>query len=141
MVCGFVFGKIQKRIEDYVMVVGFLALSIGLFGISISKDIIILALFCFICGGSIGFVMPNCMYKSAYYSSSESVTMATAIVFSASNLGTFLAPILSEISNKVLGISGIDSTLKFVSCMALLGTCIIYMTIKKHKTEDIQEVF
>lgn len=90
--CAMCFGKFHQYLQTYCIATGFLLLAIGLFGMAIATALSVFYLFCFIAGSSISLVMPKCMLLISLNEKKESVSLATALAMSASNVGTLIAP-------------------------------------------------
>lgn len=124
---GMSFGKLSAYIGKKTIPLGFLILAFGYMIMYASKNIILFYIGCLIIGASISIVMPQCMLQIASKGSSAAVTLGVALAMSASNLGTFINPILTSISNIVMRSNLAKDRILFTSCAALISAILFYL--------------
>lgn len=127
-ITGIIFGKINKLIGQKTISAGFLVLAIGFINMSLSRNIGIFYIGCFIAGSSISFVMPQCMLQIAAKGSLETITLAMALAMATSNLGTFIAPVLTSISKVVMNSNLAKDRILFTAIISIVISIVFYVS-------------
>ena len=82
---------------------------------------------CFIAGTSISMVMPQCMLQASMSGKTEQIAMSTAIVMAASNLGTFLTPVITNLAAAISGSGAVYFSYVTSITLAVVGAVIIFV--------------
>ena len=98
-IAGALFSKIRKTLGKNVISAGFCLLVIGIVICCFSKSAMVLLIGSFISGTSLSLIMPECMYQVSIEGNETTKSIATGLVMSSSNLGTFFLPVITIISN------------------------------------------
>lgn len=127
-ITGLFFGVIAGKIGRNTIPFGFFMMAIGYLLIYRADETVVLYLGSFLVGTSNTLVLPQCM-GSVVTQNKEQSTFLMSAVFSIANLGTFLAPILTGISTRVMGNSSAASRFLFTGLtalflMAVFGICV-----------------
>ena len=127
-VMGIFFGRIAGAIGRNTIPLGFFAITVGYLLIYRATATPALYLGCFLVGTSNTLVLPQCM-GSVVTQDKEQSTFLMSAVFAIANLGTFFAPVLTDISTIVMGKSSAESRFLFTGMVALgmaflFGICV-----------------
>ena len=121
------FGKITGVIGTKTVPVGFILLAIGAALLNFSGNLVTLFAGCFIAGTSISMVMPQCMLQASMSGKPEQIAMSTAIVMAASNLGTFLTPVITNLAAAISGSGAVYFRYVTSITLAVVGAGIIFV--------------
>jgi MFS family permease len=128
---GLIFGKIDQKIDRFILALGFILLSSGLLVLSNNSNIFWAYLGCIVAGISVSFIMPKCMEIATSASNKPSaISMAIALMMTAGNLGTFCTPIMTNISYAI-GISEAPKRMLFYAAISAFLAFITFVIIKK----------
>lgn len=102
MVGGVLFNPFERKLHEYVLCCGFIALVLGFLVIYIAPSLVVMYIGAFIVGLSIGFEMPGTLLYATNYNTVEAATAGCAIIHMAGQLGTvcsalFYTPVSSAI--------------------------------------------
>ena len=137
VVCGggLIFNPFEKKLHEYVLCCGFIALVIGFMIIYFAQSLVVLFIGAFIVGTSIGFEMPGTLLYATNYNTVEASTAGCAIIHMAGQLGTvcsalFYTPVAGLIKPN-------DTSFRFLfaacvcTALALLVALAVSITKKK----------
>lgn len=85
---GLIFSPFEKKLREYVLCCGFIALVIGFLIIYFAQSLVILFIGAFVVGTSIGFEMPGTLLYATNYNTVEASTAGCAVIHMAGQLGT-----------------------------------------------------
>lgn len=88
MAGGLIFNTFEKKLHEFVLCCGFIALVIGFLTIYFAQSLPVLFIGAFIVGTSIGFEMPGSLLYATNYNTVEASTAGCAVVHMAGQLGT-----------------------------------------------------
>lgn len=134
-VCGIFFGKLSKKLKDFVLPLAFFIMFIGYLINSQANSIVIIAVGSFLLGSTMSMVMPQCIYSISLYVNERSSTFATSLGMSvAPSLGGFVSPgIFTSVTRWISGDS-ISFRYLFTGLVALFcGAVILILTIVRKK--------
>lgn len=114
---GLIFGKIAARIGKNTVTLGFFVLMVGFLLIYFSSVTGILYVGCFLVGTSSTLVLPQCMGQMVT-EDKEQTTFLMSVMFSIANLGTFLTPVLTRLSELIMGNNQVRSRFLFTAVLA-----------------------
>ena len=133
---GLIFNVFEKKLHEYVLCCGFIALVIGFLIVYLSQSLVVLFIGAFIVGISIGFEMPGTLLYATNYNTVESATANCAVIHMAGQLGTvcsalFYTPVAGLIKPN-------DTEFRFlfaaiVCCVLAILTAVAVSMIKKLK--------
>ena len=118
IVMGFLYGPIAARIDEKTIPLGFIFQAIGMIILSVAPNIPLICVGCFIMGTSMSLITPQCMVHAISRCRENTHSMATAIIMSFSNIGTFTTPIITIIAAAIFG-EGTANRFKLGFIMAL----------------------
>ena len=132
---GLIFNAFEKKLHEYVLCCGFVALVIGFLVIYFAQSLAVLFIGAFIVGTSIGFEMPGTLLFATNYNTVEASTAACAVIHMAGQLGTvcsalFYTPVAGLIKPN-------DTSFRFIFaacvCTALALLVALAVSIAKKK--------
>ena len=85
---GLIFNPFERKLHEYVLCCGFLALVLGFLIIYFAQSLPVLFLGAFVVGTSIGFEMPGTLLYATNYNTVEAATAGCAVIHMAGQLGT-----------------------------------------------------
>lgn len=88
MAGGLIFNAFEKKLHEFVLCCGFIALVLGFLIIYFATSLIVVFIGAFVVGTSIGFEMPGTLLYATNYNTVEAATAGCAIVHMAGQLGT-----------------------------------------------------
>ena len=135
VVMGLVFGKVASKIGKFTISFGFLALVLGYLLIYFIPSVPILYIGSFLIGTSNTLVLPQTM-GSVVTSDNDQSTLLMAICLAVANVGMFLAPTVTGISEKVMGNSLSSGRFLFTGILAaifMIISIIVLAVMKKKK--------
>lgn len=132
---GLIFNPFEKKLREYVLCCGFIALVIGFLIIYFAQSLVILFIGAFVVGTSIGFEMPGTLLYATNYNTVEASTAGCAVIHMAGQLGTvcsalFYTPVAGLIKPN-------DTSFRFLfaacvcTALALLIALAVSITKKK----------
>ncbi|WP_459478940.1 MFS transporter [Clostridium saccharoperbutylacetonicum] len=133
---GMLFGKLSGYIGKKTIPLGFLVLAFGYMIMYVSRNIALFYIGCLIVGASISMVMPQCMLQIAAKGSSAAVTIGMALAMSASNLGTFINPILTSVSNIVMKSNFAKDRILFTAGVTVMSAILLYLYLEQNKKRE-----
>ena len=119
VIMGLVFGKVAAKIGKFTISFGFLALVLGYLMIYFFPSIPVLYIGSFLIVTSNTLVLPQTM-GSVVTSDNDQSTMLMAICLAVANVGMFLAPAVTGISQSIMGNSLSSSRFLFTGILALI---------------------
>ncbi len=135
MLSGFLFGKVYKKIKNYILPLGFLITALAMFIIGVSNTIWQTVLGGFLVGFGFRVMMPT-LTNIVNNSQLENPTLATSLLLMAYNLGSAFAPYGSMLIQKLSwtsdlrGVFYVDG-LGFITLAVLTGIIIMFNQFKK----------
>ncbi len=134
-ICGLFFGKLSKKLKDFVLPFAFFILFLGYLINSQANSIFVIAVGSFLLGSTMSMVMPQCIYSISLYVNERSSTLASSLGMSvAPSLGGFVSPgIYTSVTRWISGDS-ISFRYLFTGLAALFfGVLILIFTILRKK--------
>ncbi len=132
---GFVFGRISSVLKDYLLVVAFASLGIGLTILNISTSLVSAFIGVFFVGISISMLGPQCVFSASNCVDVHTSAVAASLVNGiAPGVGTFLSPVI--ITNLTTAIAGESTNYRyqFAAFVALaLGAVLAVLTTMRAK--------
>lgn len=132
---GLIFNPFEKKLHEYVLCCGFIALVVGFLVIYMAPSLVVVFIGAFIVGTSIGFEMPGTLLYATNYNTVEASTAGCAIIHMAGQLGTvcsalFYTPVAGLIKPN-------DTSFRFlfaaIVCVVLTVLVAIAVAIAKKK--------
>ena len=85
---GLIFNAFERKLHEYVLCCGFLALVLGFLIIYFAKSLPVIFIGAFVVGTSIGFEMPGTLLYATNYNTVAAATAGCAVIHMAGQLGT-----------------------------------------------------
>lgn len=102
MVGGVLFNPVERKLHEYVLCCGFIALVLGFLIIYIAPSLVVMYLGAFVVGISIGFEMPGSLLYATNYNKVEAATAACAVIHMSGQLGTVCSALFyTPVSNAI----------------------------------------
>ena len=103
IVMGFLYGPISAKIGEKTIPLGFGFQAVGMILLYAGTNIPMICAGCFMLGTSISLISPQCMVHAISRCRANTHAMATALMMSFSNIGTFTTPLITIIAASVFG--------------------------------------
>ncbi len=137
VVCGLFFGKISRKLGDFVTGCAFLAIFVGMTILSLFQNSLpMIFIGVFISGTAMSMMLPQCLYSVSKVVDDSSSAIATAITSCiCPGLGGFFsAMVFTNITTALFGESTV-ARYRFVSFVALACAAIIFviMTVRRKR--------
>ncbi len=134
---GILFGFVSSKIGLKTIPIGFFILAIGFIIMSKANYASVFYLGSFLAGSSISLTLPQCMLRVSLLDNKEEVTLGLAIVMACGNLGTFAAPMLTNVA--AIAMKSDLAKNRFVFCgeVAVILAIILYILCKLEKKRSI----
>lgn len=131
VIAGFIYGKLHKRFEDQMITIGFIFLTLGLLGLSVSTNIMMVYMSVFIAGMSVNFVMSQIIYQVGAKEGPTSMAMAIAFIVAVNNFGQFVSISMTKLSAFIWQ-DGLVSH-RFVLCTIVGSVVLVASAIRNRK--------
>ena len=139
---GIAFGFFSRRLGSFTIPLGFCFMAAGFFILLCRPNTVCLFTGCLLAGMSISLVSPQCILQASKLShNAREAALAAALIMAGSNVGTFLAP---QITNIAALISGSESTryrfifVIFAAVVMIVFTFILSLMGRKKYGSDAQ---
>lgn len=134
-VSGLFFGKLSRKLKDFVIPFAFFLLFLGYLINSQANSIIVIAVGSFLLGSTMSMVMPQCIYSISLYVNERSSTLASSLGMSvAPSLGGFVSPGIYTSVTKWISGDSVSFRYLFTGLAALFfGIVILILTVIRKK--------
>lgn len=134
MIGGVIFTLIEKKLREYVLCCGFIALVIGFLVIYLAPSLIVVFIGAFIVGTSIGFEMPGSLLYATNYNKVEAATSSCAIIHMAGQLGTVCSALFYTPVAGLIKANDTSFRFLFAACIcAILAVLVAIAVAITHK--------
>lgn len=124
---GLFFGRLAGVLRERTIPVGALLLAAGAGLTGVAGNAVLMGVGCLLAGSSISLVMPSCMGAAARLPGYE--TIASAMILGSSNIGVFVAPLLTSLTAAV---TGSPATAYRFATLALVAVALAVVTALPH---------
>lgn len=135
---GFVFGRVSSKFKDYVLVLAFTCLFLGLTILNVFHTSLPMAYVgVFLAGISISMLGPQCIFSASHHVDKNSSALASSLINGlAPGLGSFLSPVIFTNLTTALAGNNTNFRYQFVAFFVLAcGIAVAVMTYRRGKKE------
>lgn len=125
---GLLFGKVSGRLGHRVMALGFGMLTAGLLLCVSAPNIWFVYIGCLLGGSCISLVVPQLLLNGAACAG-ENTGMFSALIMAASNLGSFLTPVLTVLVKLATGSELVSPRLTCGAALAFIMTALLWLVL------------
>jgi MFS family permease len=134
-ISGLFFGKLSKKLKDFVLPFAFFVLFLGYLINSQANSVFVIAVGAFLLGSTMSMVMPQCIYSISLYVNERSSSLASSLGMSvAPSLGGFVSPGIYTSITQWLSGDSVSFRYLFTGFVALFfGVLILIFTVIRKK--------
>lgn len=118
VLAGLIFGLLASKVGSFTIPIGALSMVAGYLLMGFSSNIALMVIGCLLAGSSVSLFMPSCMMVASHQKGRE--TLASAMILASSNLGVFMAPLLTKLTVLVTGSSATAPRFIVAAVLAVL---------------------
>ena len=128
---GLIFSPFEKKLREYVLCCGFIALVIGFLIIYFAQSLVILFIGAFVVGTSIGFEMPGTLLYATNYNTVEASTAGCAVIHMAGQLGTVCSALFYTPVAGLIKPNDTSFRFLFAACVCAALTLLVALAVSK----------
>ena len=120
LLAGLIFGRLATVIGRQTITLGYILLAAGFAILQGAQSLPLLYIGMFVAGMSNAFIIPQCM-AGAVRASPGRATLVNSLIFSLMNIGTFLAPLLTDLAALLSGTGAVGPRFILAGLLSAAG--------------------